>query len=105
MQFYKIKIAMYTQNMFDQSCIMICIKHSYQLKQVETTHFNDSTFKYQLYRKWYVKKTLMISICITWKLWKNLQRFISEAEKNKIQNAHAFNYSCDLRKMFYKKRF
>lgn len=51
MQFYKIKIAMYTQNMFDQSCIMICIKHSYQLKQVETTHFNDSTFKYQLYRK------------------------------------------------------
>lgn len=25
----------------------------------------------------------MISICITWKLWKNRQRFIPEAEKIK----------------------
>lgn len=49
MQFYKIKIAIYTQNMFCQSCT--CIKYSYQLKQVETTHYAESTFKYKKCRK------------------------------------------------------
>lgn len=45
MQFYKIEIDIYTQNMFYQSCT--CLKYSYQLKQIETTRYAESTFKYQ----------------------------------------------------------